>query len=471
MSFDRLKKWRWGLRARFTIYTSVIIAATLAAAYFWSVYNLRAVLLARNDAFLRNELIEAAVIVFERLRDSGDDSAMLAEIEREAKGNQDAGLMVVLRHEGEVYVFPDRDHVRALARALEPVPLSEVPGPVLEERPGLVARGARAIVDVPGAGIWTLEMILQPVETEVTVTQFNRRLAGGGAAFLAAAILGGLFLTRQALRPVAASIRSARELNPRDLSARLPRTGSDDELDQLAATINDLLERLARHHDQMVRFTADASHELRAPLAAMQAAAEVALQRPRPAGEYREHLEVVSEQCERLADVVGNLLLLARADAGQVPLCRESVDWSELAREAIDTFRPLADDKGLTLEFDCRAAVIYSGDRTRLLQLIMNLLDNAIKFTPQGGTVRVALTQGPGGARFVVQDTGIGIPADKLPHIFERFYQVDSSRMCRGGGLGLSICHWVATAHDGTIDVSSQPGRGTQFTVVLPQAV
>ena len=305
-------------------------------------------------------------------------------------------------------------------------------------------------------------------ETEKTIAAFDRQIAGGAVAVLILAAAGGVLLSRQALRPVAQSIRSARRLDAKNLSERLPRTGSGDELDELAATINGLLDRLAAFHTQASRFTADASHELRSPLGAMRAAIELALQKPRTPDEYQETLCALSGQCERLTALVNGLLLLARSDAGEIAITRESLDLAVLVRDVVEMFEPVADDKGVRLVAESTQLVVIEGDPPRLRQLVTNLLDNAIRFTDPGGTITVRVEVNGAAAVLRVTDTGIGIPPEHLPHVFERFYQVDPARASVGSGLGLSICNWIANAHGGTIEAASGKAGGTEMTVVLP---
>jgi heavy metal sensor kinase len=450
-----------------TLFTFVVIAVTLAAAFVWSAYNLQAELEARNDLFLKRELIE---FVDTARRSLGDPASAdpLADLRDEARVHEEAGLFVVVHHEGAISALPDKPLTRAFAGLLRTTELDGSPRTVQPPGSATGIRAMRRSLTFPSTGTWTLDLCLTLDETAQTIANFRRRLAEGGAAFLAVAALAGWLLTRQALRPVAASLESARQLNPNDLSARLPRTGAGDDIDQLAATINDLLERLARYHEQMIRFTADASHELRGPLAAMRAAVEVALQQRRTAEDYREALESLGEQCQHLTDLVNKLLLLARADAGQIELERLPVDLAALVTEAIETYRPLADEKEVTLTWHGSEPVWCRGDRMRLSQLVMNLLDNALKYTELDGTIELRLSGEANQARLTVEDTGIGIAAERLPFIFDRFYQIDQSRSDGGVGLGLSICRWVAAAHQGSIDVTSQPGRGSTFRVTLP---
>jgi heavy metal sensor kinase len=468
MPSAQIRHLRWGLRTRLTVFTFIVIGVTVAAAFVWSVYNLRAELAARNDLFLRRELIEFADTA-ERSLGNALATDPLAELRADARVHEEAGLFVVVRHGSAVHAIPDDRRSRAFLEKLQTTDFDDEPQTLAPGGAQGAIRAMRRVFTFPDSGTWTMDLCLHLTETEQTIANFQRRLAGGGAAFLAVAALAGWFLTRQALRPVAASIRSAQQLNPNDLSVRLPRSGAEDELDLLAATINDLLERLNRYHEQMIRFTADASHELRGPLAAMRAAVEVALQKPRHAEVYREALESLGEQCQHLTDLVNKLLLLARADAGQIELQCQRVDLAALVDEAVETYRPLADEKRITLDWNGSEPVWCQGDRMRLSQLIMNLIDNGIKYTNPEGTVSLRLAAEGDKICLTVEDTGIGIPDDRLPHIFERFFQVDESRSQGRGGLGLSICRWVAAAHDGSIEVASHPGRGSTFRFSLPR--
>jgi len=460
---------RWprpGLRARLTLWTAAVLAASLAAGFAWVHHGLRAVLEARDDAFLGSKAAELAAVV----RDvrAGGRAALEAEIGREVEAYEAEGLVVVVRRPGGAEVAPGTAQARRLAAGLARLDLG--PAPRTVELPGLGRpyRAVRLGLEPPGEPSCPLDLALSLRGTRATLAQFDRRVAAGGLAFLALAVAGGLGLSRQALRPVARSIATARRLNPADLSARLPLAGSGDELDQLAGTINDLLDRLAAYHDQAARFTADASHELRGPLAAMRAGVEVALQRPRTAAEYRDVLGALGEQCDRLTTLVNGLLLLARADAGQVELRREPVDLAALVAEVAELFGPLAEERGVTLTAEAPRPLPATGDPSRLRQLLTNLVDNAIEFTGPGGAVTLRGRREGDRLALEVADTGVGIPADRLPHVFDRFYQADPARSTGGGGLGLSLCRWIAEAHGGAIRAASEPGRGSTFTVDLP---
>ncbi len=432
MSSVRNSAFRLGLRARLMLWTSAVLAVSLVAGFAWVHHGLRTVLEARNDAFLERKAAELAAVI--REEGEGGREVLEAEIRREVAAYEAEGLIVIVRRQDQVEVTPSLDIGRRLADRLAVLNRAPFPHTLALAGPEESYRVIRTTLAGLNKPEDVLELGLALAETEATLAQFDRRVAAGGLAFLALAVGGGLILSRQALRPVAWSIRTARCLNPADLSARLPLTGAGDELDQLAGTINDLLDRLADYHTQVARFTADASHELRSPLGAIRAAIEVALQQPRRAEEYREVLGSLGEQCDRLTALVNGLLLLARADAGQVELLSTPLDLAVLAHEVAEMYQPLAEERSVTLVWDHTTPVqAMRGDTPRLRQLLTNLVDNAIKFTEPGGTVTIRLDRTEARARLEVTDTGLGILAEHLPHIFERFYQSDPARSSTGG--------------------------------------
>lgn len=286
-------------------------------------------------------------------------------------------------------------------------------------------------------------------------------------------VAGGLFLAGRALNPIDQITRTAERLGAQDLSQRLNLRGTDDEVGRLAATFDGMLERLDRAFRRQREFTADASHELRTPLASLISQVELALERSRTPAEYRRVLTSVRDDARRMTQLLNDLLTLARADDGNVPLIRETLELGELAKQVVAAMEPLARERGVTLERCAAEPVFVNGDQTRLAHLMINLVDNGLKYTPTGGRVTIRVSRRPGQAIIEVSDTGVGITAEHLPHIFERFYRVDRSRSRSDGGtgLGLSICRWIVEAHGGAITVSSLPGQGTTFTVMLSDAV
>jgi two-component system OmpR family sensor kinase len=288
-------------------------------------------------------------------------------------------------------------------------------------------------------------------------------------AILAAGI-GGFLLAGRSTAPLVAMAQQAEAIGAKNLDRRLEIGAVENEVGRLARVFNELLGRLDNSFASMKAFMADASHELRTPLAVIRGEVDVALERSRAAEDYRESLAIVQDEARRLSRLVDDLLNLARADGGTRPLDLEDLYLNDLIESCCQAMRPLANRKGVSLAADCPAGVAFRGDPQLLGRMISNLLDNAIRYTPEGGEVRIALEPGQSRARIVVADTGIGIPAECAARVFERFYRVDKSRSrAEGGfGLGLAIVKWIAEAHQGAVTLVSQPGRGSVFSVELP---
>ena len=292
---------------------------------------------------------------------------------------------------------------------------------------------------------------------------------------LVAALLMGSWIARRALAPVDRIITEVREITDgRSLHRRLAEPMVKDELGRLTETLNQMMTRLERSFAALRRFTADASHELKTPLTVLRAGVERAITMPSLPSEALAALEETLQEINRMTELVEALLMLARADEGTAPLHRETVDLRAIVEETGETGELLAAEAGVNMEVATPAdPVIVPVDASRIRQLILNLLTNAVKYTPAGGSVRLQLGPSNGRVTLTVADSGVGIAPGDLPHIFDRFWRADSARTRTGErsgtGLGLAICKWIAEAHGGTIDVQSRPGRGTTFTVTLPR--
>jgi two-component system, OmpR family, sensor kinase len=297
--------------------------------------------------------------------------------------------------------------------------------------------------------------------------------------------IGGAYvIAGRALRPIDGIINEVQAITDgRSLHRRLPSAAVGDELERLTTTLNEMMERLERSFGALRRFTADASHELKTPLAVLRADVERAMTPSVSAGERLVALEEALHETTRMADLVESLLTLARADERRFDLHLEPVQLDALAREVFETAVILGEASGLTVSMPVVEPVTVAGDPTRLRQLFLNLITNAIKYTPRGGSVELTLESYGKTVAFSVRDTGVGIAAADLPHIFERFWRADRARSRpvptgdrrwvteRGGfGLGLAIGQWIAEAHGGSISVRSRLGRGSTFTVTLPVA-
>jgi signal transduction histidine kinase len=252
----------------------------------------------------------------------------------------------------------------------------------------------------------------------------------------------------------------------------LPSPTAHDEIYDLTNTINTMLDRLENSFKEIKQFTSDVSHELRNPLFGLKGEMEVALSNERSHHEYREVIQECLERVNALSKMVNDLFLVSRFELKKVDLDMLYLNLSEILQDLYDFFLPMAQEKKLVLTIDRCDSVLINGDKTRVHQLLSNLIDNAIKFTPENGSVILSLTSENTLAHVTIKDTGIGIPEEEIPHIFNRFYQVDKSRsgLSRGAGLGLHICKKIVDAHGGSIDVTSNEGKGVTFTVTLPKA-
>jgi len=283
--------------------------------------------------------------------------------------------------------------------------------------------------------------------------------------------IGGYLLATHSLAPLNWMAEQAREITGSSLNTRLEIGNAAEELTVLAASFNELLARLDQSFESMRRFVADASHELRTPIAVIRGEADVALSHDRSAAEYRESLAIVLDESRRLSRLVDDLLNLARADAGRVKLEAQEFYFNELIAECCRSMQTLASASGITLECHSAGDVQFRGDEGLLRRLVINLLDNAIRYTPPGGKVSAVLEADAAGARIQISDTGVGIPPEVAAHVFERFYRADKARSRQNGGfgLGLAIVKWIAEAHNGTVELSRNSGPGTTFAVTLPR--
>lgn len=285
-------------------------------------------------------------------------------------------------------------------------------------------------------------------------------------------ILGSYWLAKRAFRPMLRLTRTARDIKAGDLHQRVPVPQARDEVQNLALTLNEMIGRLDLAFTQQRRFVADASHELRTPVTVIRSITDVALAQPLDVAEYITVLSDVNAETERLGQLINDLLALARADEGQIPLDCEPVRLDLLASDVVAAIEPLAIERGISLQVGQLQPTTVSGDTARLIQAMMGLVDNALTYTNAGGTVVLNVKVRDEHAYFSVCDTGIGIAPEDVAHIFERFYRADRarSRAAGGSGLGLAIVEWVVRAHGGSVSVESQEGQGSTFTVILPLA-
>lgn len=315
-------------------------------------------------------------------------------------------------------------------------------------------------------------IVAEPLSViEEGLRRLRRDFFAGVPLILLLASLGGYFLARKSLAPIALMNEQTQRITAENLSSQLDVPNPRDEVGGLAITINALLARLNAAFQEQQRFIADASHELRTPIAVLRGETEVALEQERATAEYKESLTLIKDEAERLSRIVENLFILARQPVDASAIVKRPVRLNQVVANCVRAAQVLATQKGLRFNASSSLPEVeLNGDDEMLKRMLLNLLDNAVKYTPTGGEVNVTVASQNGTALIIVSDTGIGIPAAAQPHIFDRFYRVDKarSRALGGAGLGLSIARWIVEAHEGRLSVVSTPGRGSAFTVELP---
>jgi two-component system OmpR family sensor kinase len=343
--------------------------------------------------------------------------------------------------------------------------------PQSSEPPGVRSRDElRELVRVTPRG----DTIVVGRSIKPELTELHRLaliLFGSGTGILALGLAGGWIVANRAMRPIENISSTALKISSGDLAQRIPQEETESELGHLVGVLNSTFTRLDSAFSEQARFTTDVSHELRTPVSVIVSQTQTALARERPAAEYRQTLEACQRAAQRMRGLIESLLQLARLDAGQEQLRHDPFDLGRVARESVEILVPLAQQHEVKLitelsEARCR------GDADRIGQVLVNLLTNAIHYTSRGGDVTVCTERDHDFAVLKVADTGVGIPPEDLPLIFDRFYRVDPSRSRQkgGSGLGLAISKAIVSAHSGTIEAVSQPGKGTIFTVRLPAA-
>jgi heavy metal sensor kinase len=343
--------------------------------------------------------------------------------------------------------------------------------PDAEGKPYLIRRGWMA---GPRRRLrYFLAMGRSLADSQRNVTQLTRDYFLFLPALIALSSLLGWIWAGRALGPLNSVAQAAHNITGSNLSLRIPPRGAGDELDHLIDSFNRMTARLSQSFEQIRRFSTDVSHELRTPLTSIRGQLEVALFTAQTPEQYREAMTNALEDVERLSSIVRALLLLSEAESGQLALQKAPLDLGEVALDIVEQFQIPAQEKALQLRATILPGCVVPADRVQIERLLSNLLSNAVKYTPAGGSVwvRVGPAESPLFASVEVEDSGVGIAAEHLPHIFDRFYRVRNAETNRvsGLGLGLSFVSWIVEAHGGRIDVASTPGAGTRFRILLPR--
>lgn len=455
------------MRVRLTLWYAGVLALSLIAFALVIYYAAGNIFHERQDESLRSTAQTVASAYVEELGETHSLSI--------------AGQVVLAE-----ITFPNR-YVQLTDNTGKPVASSAnlagstvmIPSPVLTETRAqgfshATVNGLRIAV-VPLSSDQTLgyAAVAEPLSVvENGLSELRRDLFAGVLMVLLLASGGGYFLARKSLAPIASMNSQTQRISAENLSARLDVTNSRDELGRLATTINDLLARLESSFNEQQRFIADASHELRTPLAVLRGETEVALSKTRSVDEYQQSLWLIQDEAERLSRIVEDLFILARQPINtRAALHKERLSLNDTVKDCARAAQVLAIRKGvrLNLENDF-PSIALNGDEELIKRMLLNLLDNAVKYTPEGGEISLSLARQNGNAEIVVRDTGIGIPTTDQARVFDRFFRVDKARAraLGGAGLGLSIAQWIVEVHGGAISVASVPGEGSTFTVLLP---
>jgi len=461
------------IRWRLTLWYGLVLATVLVIVGGAVYVGMRHELLARTDVALGGELDE----ISEDIQAAKDWTRLSEQLQRRF-ARHEVYEFQVSRLSGEVVFRSDRLKPRRF-------PVPAVPASFRHLDFESVTLGA-AHISLGSLGHLRLisGLVSGPdgpmvVQAATSLASIDEELAElltvlllSGPLALVCALIGGYMLARKALAPVDRMVQTANEITATQLDRRIDVSKTDDELGRLARTLNGMIARLERSFEEVRRFTADAAHELRTPITVLRTEAEVTLRMPREPEHYRRVLEDQLEELERLSRLAERLLFLCREDAGLVPMSHELVRLETVAEDVVEHMQVVAEERGVRLKADRVTPCHVKGDEDQLRRLLFNLLDNAIKFTPSTGSVEIETACVDGKVRIAISDSGIGIPPEHLPHVFERFYRVDPARgrEVGGTGLGLAIARSIADAHEGSIEIQTAVGQGTQVILTLPAA-
>lgn len=472
------------MRVRLAVWHAVVLATVLSLFALGTYLHLRRSALQRTDTSLRET---AATFVDFWVSELADDGTTPTAAAKEAIAEIRYPDHQVLVLDGAGHLIAATADTAAMAAGISngserpEFPLSRgLPGPAAgsvrwttigDEGEGTRVRASRLTL----GGTEFILMVLRPMASEhETIDAFLEAMLIAIPLALLLSGIGGYLLARASLRPVAAMAERAEQISAARLDTRLPIANPHDELGDLGGVLNRLLDRLSAALAQQRQFMADASHELRTPVAALRSAADVTLARAnRTSEEYTDALHVISTEGRRLSRIVNDLFLLARADAGEQPLRAEAFYLDEVVAECVRAGRALAAPRQVQVDMELQDEALLHGDETLIRGLVMNLVDNAVKFTPAGGRVSLALTRDGDRFRISVSDTGTGIPDSIRERIFDRFVRGDVARGRRGAsgegaGLGLAIARWVAEAHGGRLALEASSPAGSTFVASLP---
>jgi heavy metal sensor kinase len=465
MFFEKINSFRRSLVFRLTLIYAATCAILSIAAFFIFYQVMVSDMFSHTNDALTEELHE-----FSSLLASEGIAALREEINRKAQsvGTGDIFLRLLTK-DGKEIVSSDLGPWQGIGISRITLKRLTQNEPIFETfKPQGWKHNARIIYGMAGPGM-VLQIGQSLRDDEEILEDFRQDFGPALAVIFILAALGGWLMARRALSGVREVTRTAIAISDGAMEKRVPLTGRGDEIDRLSQTFNNMLERIQSLISEIKQVTDNIAHDLKSPVTRIRGLAEVTITTGRSLDEYQIMAASTIEECDRLLGMINTMLEISEFEAGVATLNITNVDISALIEEACDLFQPLAEDKGLVINTKVPSHCFLAGDKSKLQRVITNLLDNAIKYTPSGGTITVSVDEGEQGVIISFRDTGIGIAADDIPRIFDRFYRADKSRSEPGTGLGLSLVSAIVQAHKGEIQVSSSPGAATTFTVVLPR--
>jgi len=465
MFLKSLNRLRRSLAFRLTLWYAGIFSISAFLAFIFFYFQIIDVLRNQVDDELQRQMRAFAGI----MQVDGLEGVRRVALQEARAGGENARFIRLLSRFGTEFSVSDQAYGREIGVDSEAIRRLLMGGrPVFETigRPG--GGSLRIIYGFIGPGV--ILQLGQPLALQTRLVQaFQRLFATTMLVVMGLAALIGWFLARRALSGVGGIARTARRITSGDLTVRAPVSRRDDEIDQLAGNINQMLDRILDLITGIREMSDNIAHDLKSPVTRIRGLAEVTLTTAGHQGDYEAMAASTIEECDRLLDMINTMLVISRTEAGVLKLAWEPVDMAGLVRDAGRLFETTARDNGLQLTVTAERPFTINGDARMLQRMIANLLDNAIRYTPPGGHIAVAVQDhSSGNVEVVFRDDGIGIRPEDIPRIFERFYRCDPSRSQTGTGLGLSLAQAVARAHGGKITAHSVPDEGSTFRVILP---
>jgi heavy metal sensor kinase len=467
MLLDKLRRFRRTLAFRLTLWYAGIFTVSSFLAFFFFYLQIASILRERTDEELLDDIKELSALLEEKGIEEVKQTMVL-----EAKEDGVKEIFYrLLTPDGQELGSSDLSYWGDLeVNRLALQRISEDAKPVFET---LVIEGrrhnARTVYAPIGPGaILQIGMTLE--DNDEFLADFREIFGGTVAGVMVLAALFGWFMAKRALTNVEEVTRTARAISASDLEQRVPVKGQADEIDRLAITFNDMLDRIQTLVTETKEMSENIAHDLRSPITRIRGMAEMALTTGQAIDEYEAAAASTVEDCDRLLDMINTMLYISQTEATAGKLATEEVNMAGVVRDACDLFQPVAEDKGVNLVVEIGTELKVRGALQGLQRMLANLIDNALNYTPPPGTVTVSVSGDEKLGIIAVKDTGIGIAQEDLPHIFRRFYRCDRSRSRPGTGLGLTLVEAIVHAHRGRIAVTSAPNVGTTFTVTLPSA-